>query len=174
MSGQRRTGALGSWTGSCLKSQCMNVGCKTDPLRRGGLGALAAPLPGAPPDGWAAGAWGPLEPRRLRSGRGTGRRCSRALASAFATRTWPYLSNGILFFPCSAGSFSWHHGAGPSQVYADYNKSLAEGYFDSAGRVSLEVSASSLSNPVFGKELICLKKGMNTSFKKINNFSINI
>lgn len=129
--------ALGSWTGQLLEIASVNVGCKTDPLRRGGLGALAA-LCGRCPT-LTAGPRGPGSTRTARTAqwpRDWKSGCSRALASAFATRTGPYL-NVDSFFPCSAGCFGIMAQRAFLNPYADYNKSLAEGYFDSAGRVSL-------------------------------------
>lgn len=123
----------------CLSSRGWALGCKTGPVHSGGFGALAAfscrcralatrpqwargPLgPPVPPAGpGAAGAgllWRGLRPPRLNGG--------------------PRLTLRSLFpLFCRLASGAMAQRAFPNP-YADYNKSLAEGYFDSAGRVSL-------------------------------------
>lgn len=130
---------FGILDGQLLEIASVNVGCKTDPLRRGGLGALAAllrrchTLTAGP-----RGARGPLEPQGLRSGRGTGRKVFPGRWPPPSQRGLGLYLNVDSLFPlfCRLVSGIMAQRAFPNP-YADYNKSLAEGYFDSAGRVSL-------------------------------------
>ena len=139
------------------RSQSANVGCKTGPLRRGGFGALAAVVRRCHARG--AGPWwarGLLRPPGPRSGLGTGRKMfpGRCPPPALLGRG-PHLNVDSLFpLFCRLVSGMMAQRAFPNP-YADFNKSLAEGYFDSAGRVSLGYICLHpyLQPPVFGKEL---------------------
>lgn len=114
-----------------------SVGCKTEPFHRGGFGALAAlsrrcrALAAGP--AWARG---PLGPSRLRSGPGAERVFPRRGAPPSLRSRVPHLNLDSLFpLFCRLASGVMAQRAFPNP-YADYNKSLAEAYFDSAGRVS--------------------------------------
>ena len=164
-----RTGLWDLGRAVAWNRKSVNVGCKTDPLRRGGLGALAAllrrchTLTAGPR--WARG---PLEPPGPRSGRGTGRKEFPGRRPPPSQRgLGPYLNVDSLFpLFCRLVSGIMAQRAFPNP-YADYNKSLAEGYFDSAGRVSLGNICLHpyLQIPVFGKEFdFAWKKGMTIPF----------
>lgn len=116
-------------------------GCKTGSLHRGGRVALAAfsrscSSVAAVPR-WALG---PLRPPTLRSGPGAARKVLRGLWPLSSERGRGACLNLVSFFPlfCRLASGVMAQRAFPNP-YADFNKSLAEGYFDSAGRVSFGI-----------------------------------
>lgn len=145
--------------------------CKTGPQHRGELRALAAfsrrchALTAGPQ--WARHLLGP--PRSC-CGPGAGSKAWPGLRPPPAQlRRGPCLKLGSLFpLFCRLASGVMAQRAFPNP-YADYNKSLAEGYFDPAGRVSLGYICLNpfLQPPVFGKELsFAWKTGMSASLLK--------
>lgn len=115
------------------------MGCKTGPLHHGGFGALVASTRRC--HTLAAGPrWGrrPLGPPRPCGGPGARGKVLPGLRPPPAQPgPGPCLNLGSLFpLFCRLASGAMAQRAFPNP-YADYNKSLAEGYFDPAGRVSL-------------------------------------